>query len=253
MRFSFTAKTDIGNVKETNQDSLLVKYGMTSKAEVLMAIVCDGMGGLSKGEVASATVIKRFEQWFTEELPYELEHLDLQVIGYKWSLLLKELNMRISDYSKKLSVTMGTTFTGILFVNDDYILVHVGDSRAYHIGQQAQQLTKDQTYIARELERGTITPEQAKIDKRRNMLLQCVGASETLEPDIMFGKNEKGMYLLCSDGFRHEITLNEIRETLSFENNSSTVDMDGNVLKLIELNKARQERDNISAILIKVG
>lgn len=69
------------NNKDTNQDSILVKHGQYSGGEVLMAIVCDGMGGLSKGELASATVIRAFDKWFDEELPYELEELDLHVIS----------------------------------------------------------------------------------------------------------------------------------------------------------------------------
>lgn len=86
MHFTFIAETDIGTTKDTNQDSILVKHGQYSGGEVLMAIVCDGMGGLSKGELASATVIRAFDKWFDEELPYELEELDLHVIGYhEWS------------------------------------------------------------------------------------------------------------------------------------------------------------------------
>ena len=78
MHFTFIAETDIGTTKDTNQDSILVKHGQYSGGEVLMAIVCDGMGGLSKGELASATVIRAFDKWFDEELPYELEELDLR-------------------------------------------------------------------------------------------------------------------------------------------------------------------------------
>lgn len=63
--------------------------------------------------------------------------------------------------------------------------VHVGDTRLYHIGNKLEQLTYDQTFIAREIRKGTMTAEQAKTDKRRNMLLQCVGASEILEPEVL--------------------------------------------------------------------
>lgn len=63
MHFTFIAETDIGTTKDTNQDSILVKHGQYSGGEVLMAIVCDGMGGLSKGELASATVIRAFDKW----------------------------------------------------------------------------------------------------------------------------------------------------------------------------------------------
>ena len=89
MRFQATADTDKGIVKSTNQDSLLIKHGEYFGGEVLLAALCDGMGGLSKGELASAAVIRQFSRWFEEELPYELENLDMHVIGDKWSLMLK--------------------------------------------------------------------------------------------------------------------------------------------------------------------
>ena len=89
MRYVATADTDIGISKDTNQDSVLIKHASTDKGEVLLAVVCDGMGGLSKGELASATVIRAFADWFDNELPFELENVDLNVIGAKWSLMLK--------------------------------------------------------------------------------------------------------------------------------------------------------------------
>lgn len=251
MHFMATADTDIGISKETNQDSVLFKHGMYQDGEILMAIVCDGMGGLSKGELASATVIRAFNKWFEEELPYELEKVDMHVIGGKWVLLLKDLNVKIIEFAQKNNISMGTTFTGVLFVKDEYVVVHVGDTRLYHIDNRIEQLTDDQTFIAREIKRGTMTAEQAKKDKRRNMLLQCVGASDTLEPDMMVGKSEKGTYMICSDGFRHEISEKEIVESVSPINLVNKESMHSNARYLIELVKQRNEKDNISVVLIK--
>ena len=146
---------------------------------------------------------------------------------------------------------MGTTFTGTLFVGDEYVTVHVGDTRLYHIGNKLEQLTCDQTFIAREIRKGTMTAEQAKTDKRRNLLLQCVGASEILEPEVLVEKVEKGAYMLCSDGFRHEITEKEIVESLNPINLINKNAMHSNAKYLIELVKQRNERDNISVVLIK--
>lgn len=251
MRYTATADTDVGIVKPNNQDSVLIKHASTDLGEVLMAIVCDGMGGLAKGELASATVIRAFSKWFDEALPRELDNPNLQIIGGKWSLMLKSLNSRIMEYGNQLGTNLGTTFSGILFINDQYVFVHVGDTRIYHIGAALKQLTTDQTFIAREIARGTMTPEQAKTDKRRNMLLQCVGASKTVEPQIVCGAAEKGAYMLCSDGFRHEITPAEIYESLNPINLMNESAMHNNARYLIDLVKSRQERDNISVILIK--
>lgn len=252
MRYTATADTDVGISKSTNQDSVLIKHASTDIGEVLMAIVCDGMGGLAKGELASATVIREFARWFDEDLPFELDNLDMQVIGGKWSLMLKDLNLKILEYGTELGTSLGTTFSGILFVGNQYVIAHVGDTRVYQIGSSLSQLTTDQTFVAREINRGTMTAEQAKTDKRRNLLLQCVGASKTVEPQVICGTVEKGAYMLCSDGFRHEITETEMYESLNpiyFHNKDS---MHSNAKYLIEQVKSRKERDNISVVLIKV-
>ncbi|MEE1057352.1 MAG: protein phosphatase 2C domain-containing protein [Acutalibacteraceae bacterium] len=254
MQFIATADTDIGTIKNTNQDSVLIKHASyNNDNEVLMAIVADGMGGLSKGELASATVIRRFSKWFEEELPFELEKLDMNVIGAKWALILKALNAEILEYGKKINESLGTTFTGFLSIDEQYLIVHVGDSRAYKIDSCIKQITTDQTFVAREIAKGTMTPEQAKTDKRRNLLLQCVGASKVVEPQIVCGIIEKGAYMICSDGFRHEITEEEMYESLNPVNLMNKDAMHSNSRYLIEQIKSRGERDNISVALIKVN
>ena len=251
MRYTATADSDVGISKSTNQDSVLIKHASTDIGEVLMAIVCDGMGGLAKGELASATVIREFARWFDEDLPFELDNLDMQVIGGKWSLMLKDLNLKILEYGTERGTSLGTTFSGILFVGNQYVIVHVGDTRVYQIGSSLNQLTTDQTFVAREISRGTMTAEQAKTDKRRNLLLQCVGASKTVEPQVICGTAEKGAYMLCSDGFRHEITDAEMYESLNPINFMNKNAMHSNARYLIEQVKSRNEKDNISVVLIK--
>lgn len=253
MRFMAVAETDIGISKKTNQDSLLIKHGKVDGEELLLAVICDGMGGLSKGELASATVIRAFSAWFDNELPLQLDHVDMQVIGAKWSLLLKELNAKILAYGETLGGEgLGTTFSGILFIGGQYVIGHVGDSRIYQITSYVRQLTTDQTFVAREISKGTLTPEQAKTDKRRNLLLQCVGASKRIEPEIITGNIEKGTYMLCSDGFRHEITEAEMQEAFDAAHLKNQKTMHEKVVQLIKQVKKRKEKDNISAILVKV-
>jgi len=251
VRYTATADSDVGISKSTNQDSVLIKHASTDIGEVLMAIVCDGMGGLAKGELASATVIREFARWFDEDLPFELDNLDMQVIGGKWSLMLKDLNLKILEYGTEHGTSLGTTFSGILFVGNQYVIAHVGDTRVYQIGSSLNQLTTDQTFVAREISRGTMTAEQAKTDKRRNLLLQCVGASKTVEPQVICGMVERGAYMLCSDGFRHEITDAEMYESLNPINFMNKNAMHSNARYLIEQVKSRNEKDNISVVLIK--
>lgn len=252
MKFVATADTDIGITKSTNQDSALIKHASTSVGEVMMAIVCDGMGGLEKGELASATVVRSFSRWFDEELPALLGRGALEDICRIWARKLKELNAQIGRYGSSLGVDIGTTFTGVLFVDDRYVFAHVGDSRLYFINNSLKQLTEDQTFVMREVKRGNMTLEQAERDRRRNILLQCVGASKKVEPQVGTGRTERGVYMLCSDGFRHVISPEEIRETFHPVNLMNKKAMHGNARYLIEQAKARKERDNISVILVKV-
>ncbi len=260
MRFLATVDSDVGIVKKVNQDSALVKHAMVGDKEVLLAIVCDGMGGLKKGELASATVIREFERWFNQELVQALEECRsasdapraLEAIAGRWDAILRDVNFRLMDYTSRTGgEQMGTTFTGLLMLEDDYLIVHVGDTRVYHLGDTIRQLTTDHTFIARELAKGTMTVEQAQTDKRRNMLLQCVGASSQMEPQILQGKVEGGCYLLCSDGFRHKISEDEIYEALQSGILADKIVMHSQALKLIDQVKARGERDNITCIVVK--
>ena len=253
MHYMATADTDIGIKKQTNQDSILIKHGQCEKGEILLAVICDGMGGLKKGEVASATVVKKFSEWFDSELPFELKNLDMNIIADKWSLLLKDLNLKIAEYGQQDGIRLGTTFTGVLFIDDQYLAVHVGDTRLYQLDSGLKQLTTDHTFVAREIRRGNLTVEQEKKDKRRNMLLQCVGASERIEPEILTGTVQQGAYMLCSDGFRHEISESEIYESLNPVNLINKEAMHNNVKYLIEQVKKRNEKDNISVVLVKVN
>lgn len=252
MRFTVTAESDVGTYKTTNQDSVAVRHAVIPNGEVLMAIVCDGLGGLDSGELASTTVVKEFTTWFEKELPLELESPDMEVMAAEWELKLKELNQKIGEKAGVMHKSIGTTFTGALFLNDELMFVHVGDSRIYHIGNEVTQITEDQTYVNREIKAGRMTPEQAKVDKKRNVLLQCVGASKQIVPQSRILKVEKGTYLLCSDGFRHEFSGEEMLNSFSATALSSKMSMTAAVKKAIELIKRRKERDNISAILIKV-
>ena len=255
MEYKIALQTDVGIKKETNQDSCCIKEAVTDKGKVLMAVICDGMGGLAKGEVASATLIKTFSEWFETELPEILaKDKPLEEVQYRWDRIVKEQNQNIGAYGKSLKIQLGSTITAILVLeNSQYIIVHVGDSRAYRItNTNIEALTEDQTVVAKEVKQGKLTPEQAENDPRRNVLLQCVGASRIVEPVFYYGTVQADeCYMLCSDGFRHVIRSEEIHKAFAPENNADEEQMNGHITELIELNKFRHENDNITALLIK--
>lgn len=253
MNFIISATTDIGLTKNTNQDSYSARVFTTNQGKMVLAILCDGMGGLAKGEVASASLVNAFNKWAEQRLPLLSQNaIRDEDIAQEWTKLAKDFNLKIKAYGNQCGVSMGTTLTAILITETRYYLINIGDTRAYEIDENVKVLTKDQTLVAREVELGNLTPEQAEIDPRRSVLLQCVGASDDVCPDIFVGETKlNAVYMLCSDGFRHEITENEIYQYL---NPNVMLDADGmkrNMDSLIEINKQRQERDNITVVSVR--
>lgn len=253
MNYIVSANTDIGISKNTNQDSLSVKVLNTPIGRMSFAVLCDGMGGLAKGEVASASVIRAFDMWVNNELPFLCNYnIDANVIKAQWERILLDQNNVIKAYGAKQGVKLGTTAVVMLLTDTQYFIMNVGDSRAYEFTDTINQLTNDQTFVAREVALGNMTPEQAEVDERRSVLLQCIGASEVVYPDFFVGTaKENATYMLCSDGFRHEITPDEIYAKFQPSVLLDDVTMNENTLELIELNKQRNERDNISVVLIR--
>ena len=97
-----------------------------------------------------------------------------------------------------------------------------------------------------------MTLEEAKKDKRRNMLLQCIGASKNINPEVLFGDITSGVYMVCSDGFRHKVTPEEIQTSLYPTRLLNKTIMHEKSRYLIEEVKRRNEKDNISVVVIKV-
>ncbi len=252
MKFMATADTDIGSRREANQDSVLIRHSETPEGEVLLCVVCDGVGGLSRGELASATVVRAFSDWFDRELSGDDAVPDLQLTAARWEALLRDLNRSIRRFGEREHIRLGTTFSGILFAGGRFLICHVGDSRIYHLGEQAVLLTEDQTVTAREVKKGRMSAEQAESDSRKSILLQCVGASVSVKPQTILKKAKPGVYLLCSDGLCHETSVKEMQEILCPSAMSDRRAMHSGARRLIDLVKARGETDNISAVVVRV-
>lgn len=254
MNYLTAIHTDVGIKKKTNQDSCLIMKAKTDIGDVLLAVVCDGMGGLAKGEVASSNVIKAFSNWFENTLPSILGGGNIKnEVFNSWENLVLDMNKKISTYGRSQGISLGTTVASLLFVGSEYFIMNIGDSRVYNFSDKVYQLTKDQTFIQREIDSGRMTPEEAEMSSQRNVLLQCVGAIDYINPDYYVGNVVVGqVYMLCSDGFRHVISEQELYEYLNPNVLVDEQTMKNNAAYLTELNKYRREPDNISVILIKV-
>lgn len=253
MKFITSIHTDVGIKKSTNQDSVYVEVANTNNGEVLLAVICDGMGGLKKGEVASAMLIRAFSRWFHHEFPRLLySDFDPNQLRDSWIKLICEQNARISQYGADNYVSLGTTVVALLLIDNIYYVINVGDSRAYMLKNDVAQLTVDQTVIQREMDLGRMTYEEAMRSPDRNVLLQCVGASLDIQPDFFVGEYEPdSIFMLCSDGFRHLITVNEFYSRLNPAVLKTKDNMHESAVYFTELNKSRNETDNISVALIR--
>lgn len=254
MDFVTAVYTDVGIKKDTNQDAVLVQTADTELGPVLIASVCDGMGGLAKGEVAGSAMAHAASAWFEQQLPAILyQGMNANVLCESWRELVSKTNQKIAEYGQKYHTALGTTTATILMAQGKYYIMNVGDSRVYLLTDNLYQLTKDQTYVQQQVDRGLMTYEQSLVDPQRSVLLQCIGASPTVVPDFTMGDLAPGQrYLICCDGFRHVVTPQEIYQALGPQSSGGQEEMRSNLQALTELNKQRQETDNITAVLIRI-
>ncbi|MCY1713970.1 PP2C family protein-serine/threonine phosphatase [Caproiciproducens galactitolivorans] len=254
MRVLAASCTDAGTKRKINQDSFCIKAADTPYGEIVMAAVCDGMGGLLKGEVASASVVNAFSKWFEAELPSQIAKKDIHAIQYRWNQIIQEQNRKIAAYGRERNIQLGTTLTVLLLLEERFFIIgHVGDSRAYVIHDKIEIMTEDQAIVGREVKRGIMTAQQAEADPRRNMLLQCIGASKVLVPQFVAGRPvPDAVYMLCTDGFRHVLTENEILEAFSPCVLKTEMIMEQKAKELVARNKHRGETDDITVLLMKM-
>ena len=256
MQFTAIGDTDIGNRKNVNQDAYTIKHCVINNREYMLATVCDGMGGLQMGEVASSTVIHEVHDWFDNYFINKIacgetaDEVFMKNASKSLRSLLVRCNNYLIDYGRNQNLTLGTTISAIIFTPEKTLIEHVGDSRIYFLGNSLVQLTEDHTLIERQIQSGEISEEMAEATNNKNVLLQCVGAFNDIDPQIRIDDTARGMYLLCSDGFRHVITKEEIFGYLNIATVNSEEDMKINIRYLIDLAKQRGELDNISALLV---
>ena len=267
MQFITCAVTDVGQ-KSVNQDAVMIKVADTDDyGRIAMGAVCDGVGGLTHGEVASKTIIRRFEKWFHNELPDLLvpedstAKLDVKdeeqrdiflLIKNQWGSIVNELNDSLALYGKERSINLGSTAVVMLLMGGRYIVMNVGDSRAYMITEKdVIQITHDQSYIQMQIDKGLITEEEAKNNPSRGVLLQCIGASDEVVPDYHQGEFKGNTsFLLCCDGFWKLSTDDDIRSDAAPTVSESESVMEDSLKNRIRLLKDAGETDNISVVVI---
>ena len=255
MQYVYGVATDVGNRKKINQDAILVETAETQKGDVLFAIVCDGMGGLASGEKASEEVIAIFEEWFEQELPEilsrKVEGVLMEYIKHSISKTVDIADAKVSEIGTDIDAECGTTAAILLIIENKWLVMNIGDSRIYRIHHdEINQVTKDHSYVQREIDKGQMTEEEAEKSPMRSVLLQCIGAGDMVVPDWFSGTVSPGdSFLLCSDGFRHKLKKEEMKKRLSVLDTEDLITEE--LLRCIDDIKEAKERDNITVAFIR--
>lgn len=258
MKYVFSYVTTEGAVRKVNQDSLFICTAQFGGDEILFAAVCDGVGGLSGGETASAYVCKRMSEWFASDLALLMrDKASVLKIREAMDDRLHELNTRINRYAAANSSDMATTFTSVLVIPQlsHLLIAHVGDSRLYKITESEIQLfTSDHSVVGQEVRSGLITEEMAEKDPRQNQLTNCIGAGlEDTSYDYSICDIDGGeCYMLCSDGFRKKVTPSELQKALKPSACKDEKTVSDNLEKLKNKVIKCGEKDNITALLIRL-
>jgi serine/threonine protein phosphatase PrpC len=250
----FYAATDVGKVRDHNEDNFLVDKKLS------LFVVADGMGGHAAGEVASAIAVRTVH----DEIRREKELLDDYVSGATGAsrvttkdvvaLLEHAVQRACSKIHQEAAADinkrgMGTTLSALLVLSHEGFIAHVGDSRIYLArAGRAQQVTEDHTVYNELIKRGKLTREQIEKVQQKNAITRAVGVYERVEVDTLVIELIPGDTLvLASDGLHGYLeSPDELTAPLS-------LDGDASVKALVALANARGGKDNITTIVVRVG
>ncbi len=230
--------TDTGRVREHNEDN----FAILELADKVLFVVADGMGGHDAGEVASRiateTVCKVVEE----------EHLTSTDFAGLVEHAVKEANIEVLQEGLRRKSNLGTTLSVALVVNDIAYIANVGDSRVYWIENGSiSQITKDHSLVAKLVEAGKLTKEEARNHPKSNLLIRTIGNDETIKVDTFRVLLKKGgMLLLCTDGLWGDVMDDKIHKVCTEGDNTTAI---GDCL--VAMANMNGGRDNITVLVAK--
>jgi len=241
--------SDVGKTRRIDEDSVFVaktyslENGKTVKRVFL--VIADGMGGHSKGEVASALGVTTVAGLVIPKFLMDQEETDYSDL---MTSSIKEANQHILQHSVNCPECdgMGTTMTMMVIDNQNLYVGHVGDSRAYIVSEgQITQITKDHSLVQQLVDNGEITSEEARNHPQKNVITRVVGYYAEVEPDVYSRKWEKNdRVIICCDGLTNHVEDTELMQMVL------TSESPQNACKnLVKTANERGGRDNISVIV----
>lgn len=237
------AKTDIGKVREINQDYY---YISDSLDEVQLYMLADGMGGYKGGEIASKLAIQSAKSYIENNFK-EIEK-DKESIIQLVASSMEYANMVVYEKAKSEEELegMGTTLEVCVIYNNKAYIGHIGDSRIYRIRKEfIRKLTQDHSYVQKLVKDGTITQEQAMHHPQKNMLMKALGCNAFVEPDVMVkGFLKEDILVMTSDGLTNMVTQEEIFK-------QAKKDIEQAPKELVKQANENGGYDNITVVVIK--
>ena len=224
------ARTDVGQIREHNEDNFLVA-DLTRRSRGLLEAnrtttlglhgtlfaVCDGMGGAAAGEIASQLAVDIIYERMIDQLD-DTAPVVRDEIARRLVRAVESAGLRIFQEAKldRTRRGMGTTVTAAALIDDHLFLAQVGDSRGYLLRDgNLVQVTRDQSLVNQLIEAGQLTEEEAETFEHNNIILQALGTSDTVQVDLTYVDLRRGdVLLLCSDGLSGMVRFDEIREIL---------------------------------------
>ena len=211
---SVAAKTDLGRVRENNEDKFefyMPADPATLATRGLVFLVCDGMGGHAAGQIASELACKTFIDVYMHHPASEPETAMLSAVVAANRFVLD--NSRAFPDRKG----MGTTLSGLILIQNRAYTVQLGDSRIYRLrGGDIEALTVDHTWVNEAIREGVLKPEEAENHPYKHVLTRAVGAEPEVHPEINSIDLAPGdLFLLCSDGLTNHVHDESLGEILS--------------------------------------
>lgn len=235
------SKTDRGRVRTDNQDAY---FAGKITDDSVFAVVCDGMGGANAGNVASELAVRHISEYVIRSYRDGMDMTDTEK-----TLKNAIVSANISLYDKAVNNTelagMGTTAVAAFVKDGTAVIAHVGDSRIYLVNGEIKQLTRDHSVVQSLIESGKITPEDAKVHPRKNVITRALGAEEDVAVDSdCINLSNGDTLLLCSDGLTNFLDDKDILTV--FQNN----DISAVAERLVEEANKNGGGDNITVVTV---
>jgi protein phosphatase len=200
------------------------------------------MGGANAGNVASETACKIISEYIKQSYRLGMDSIDIEKMLKN---AISSANMEIYDMALKSAELngMGTTTVIAVIKDGTAVIAHVGDSRAYLAGEELKLITRDHSIVQSLVESGKITPEDAKVHPKKNIITRALGTEENVVADFCEIKLENDVLLLCTDGLSGYAEEKDIFDCLN-KNTDTVAD------ELINLAKVGGGGDNITVVII---